>query len=63
MGVNLKSQKGKKRRITESAVTPTYGGFRRDEVDTVAGSAKRIFLWEGIVVKGRSRSGSLCTSM
>ena len=37
------------------AVTPTCGGFRRDELDTVADWGWRIFLWEG-VVQGRSRS-------
>ena len=34
-----------------------YGGFRRSNLDTVADSARRIFLREG-VVQGRSRSGS-----
>ena len=32
---------------TNSAVTPTYGVFRRPKLDTVAGSARRIFLCEG----------------
>jgi len=34
-----------------------YGGFRCDKLDTVPGSAKRIFLFER-VVQGRSKSGS-----
>ena len=43
--VNVKGKKRpKKRRITESAVTPTYDAFRRDELDTVAGWGWRIFL-------------------
>jgi len=53
------SRKGKKRRITESAVTPSYGGFRRYELDTGGGgSARRIFLCENGIVQGRSRSGA-----
>ena len=56
-GVSSSSSRVKKRRITESAVTPTYGGFRRSKLNTVAGSAMRIFLCEG-VVQERSRSGS-----
>jgi len=47
----------KKRFITESATTPTYGDFRRSKLDTVAASAKRIFLCEGFV-QGRPGSGS-----
>ena len=42
------NKKTKKRRSTKSTVTPTYGGFRRDDLDTVAGSARRIFLREGV---------------
>ena len=49
-------KKAKKRRITESTVTPTLSAFRRCELDTVAGWGWRIFLWEG-VVQGRSKSG------
>ena len=37
----------KKGRITGSIVTPTHGGFRRPDLNTVAGSARRIFLCEG----------------
>jgi len=48
------SKKAKKRRFTESTVTQTYGGFRRCELDTVAGWGWRIFLWGG-VVQGRSK--------
>ena len=51
-------KKTKKKRITKSAVTPTYGGFRRLKLDTVAGSAMQIFLCEGIV-QGRSIPGVL----
>jgi len=40
-------KKGKKKVIARSAGTPTYGGFRRYELDTVADSARRIFLGEG----------------
>ena len=52
-----RAKKLKKRRITESTVSPTYGGFRRSKLDTVAGSSKSIFMCEG-VVQGRSRSGA-----
>jgi len=52
------SNKGKKRRIIESAVTSTYGGFRLSKLETAAGSARRIFLSEG-VVQGRSKSRHL----
>ena len=48
--------KKKKRRITESSVTPSYGGFRRSDLNTAAGSARLIFLRKTIV-QGRSRSG------
>jgi len=50
-----RQKKAKKRRITESTVTPTYGGFRRSNLDTVAGWGWRIFLCEG-VVQGRSKT-------
>ena len=54
----MKSKKRqKKRRITESAVTPAHSVFRSSNLDTVAISAKRIFLWEG-VVNGRGRQGA-----
>ena len=53
MGGYRDEQKEKKRQIRELTVTLTYGGFRRDELDTVAGLARRIFLCEG-VVQGRS---------
>ena len=49
-------KKLRKRRITKSAVTPTYGGFRRCELGRGGSWGWRIFLWEG-VVQGRSRSG------
>ena len=50
----------KKRRIAE-VVTPTYGGFRRYELDKVAGSTRRYLLCtRGLFREGRSRSGS-CT--
>ena len=45
----------KKRRTTRSTVTPMYGDFRSSKLETVAGSARRIFLCEG-VVQGRIRS-------
>ena len=48
---------GKKAKNVTSAVTPTYGGFKRSNLNTVAGSAKRIFLPKAIV-QGRSRSGN-----
>jgi len=54
---NVKTQKRKKRRTPKSAVTPTHGGFRRSNLDTVAGSNRRIILRER-VVQGRSRLGS-----
>jgi len=55
--VNVKLEKKlRKRRITKSAVTQTYGGFRRSILDTVVGWGWRIFLWEG-VVQGRSKMG------
>ena len=44
--VITKTMNAKKWRITESAVTPSHGGFRSSEVNTVAISAKRIFLCE-----------------
>jgi len=48
--VNVKTKKkAKKRRITNSTVTQTYGGFTSDELDTVADWGWRIFLWEGVV--------------
>ena len=50
-----RQKKAKKRRITESAVTPTYGGFRRDELDTVADWGWRIFLWKEVVQGGAER--------
>ena len=34
---------------TESTVTPTYVGFRRHKLDTVASSDKRIFWCAGVV--------------
>ena len=40
-----------KAKTSLSAVTPTYGGFRRDGLDTVAGSARRIFLCKGVVAQ------------
>ena len=48
---------GKKAKNVTSAVTPTYGGFKRSNLNTVAGSAKRIFLPKAIV-QGRSSSGA-----
>tara|TARA_B110000305_G_scaffold210858_1_gene244856 strand:- start:71 stop:475 length:405 start_codon:yes stop_codon:yes gene_type:complete len=51
------TKKIKKRRITELAVTQAHSVFKRDELDTVAGLTRRIFLCKG-VVQGRSRSGS-----
>jgi len=55
--IDCVSKKYEKRQITETAVTPTHNAFRRSKLDTVAGSARRVFLCEG-VVQGRSRSGS-----
>ena len=52
-----KTKKTKKRRITKIGRTPTYGGFRHSELDTVANSARRIFLCKG-VVQGLSKSGA-----
>ena len=55
----MKTRKNSKKwQFTESAVTPTHGGFRSCELDTVAGLAKRVFLREG-VVQGRSRLGQI----
>ena len=51
--VNVKTRKKTQKKA--SAVTQTYGGFRRCELDTVAGWGWRIFLWEG-VVQGRSKT-------
>ena len=42
-----KRKKLKKGRITGSTVTPTYGSFRRSDLNTAAGSARRIFLRGG----------------
>jgi len=50
-------KKRQKKANSKSAVTPTYGGFRRNELNTVVDSAKRIFLRKAIV-QGRSTSGS-----
>jgi len=46
------SKNSKKGRSTKSAVTPTHNAFERSNLDTVAVSARRIFLRER-VVQGR----------
>ena len=43
------SRKGRKRRATESPVTPSYRGFRQPDLNTAAGWGWRIFLWEEVV--------------
>mgnify|MGYP006103391881 CR=1 FL=1 len=48
----------KKGRITGSIVTPTHGGFRRPDLNTVAGSARRIFLRKEINKDGPKYSKS-----
>jgi len=54
--VDVKTQKNvKSRRITVSAVTQTHIIFRRYELDTAAGLARRILFWKG-VVQGRSET-------
>ena len=50
-------KKRKKRRTTESLVTPTHGSFRSSKFDTVADLTRLIFLCKEIV-QGRSISGS-----
>ena len=52
------SKKRKKRRFAESAVTPTHSVFVRSELDTVAGSARSIFLSMRFV-QGRSETRHL----
>ena len=52
-------KKAKKRRITNSTVTQTSGGFTSDELDTVADWGWRIFLWEG-VVNGTVQKHAIC---
>ena len=55
----MKRQKLKKGRITGSTVTPSYGGFRRPDLNTAASSARRIFLRKAkAIFQGRSRSGA-----
>jgi len=51
------SEKKSKRVNHLMTVTPTHGGFRRSDLDTVASSARRIFLPKAIV-QGRSSSGA-----
>ena len=54
---NVKTKKAiPKKAITESTVTPTYGGLRRSKLDAVASSTRSIFLCE-VVVQGRYKSG------
>jgi len=48
-------EKFKKMANTETAVTPSYGGFRSSDLDTVAISDMRIFLRRAIV-QGRSKT-------
>ena len=52
------SKKAKKRRNTESAVTPAHGVFRSSNLDTVVGWGWRIFLCD-CVVQGRSKTHHL----
>jgi len=66
--VNVKSKKtlnqGKKGRMTGSTATPTYGGFRRSELDTAAGSDRRIFFVRGKgVLFDEGPKQAICTSM
>ena len=46
----------KKWRITELAVTSTFGSFRCSKLDTVAGSTRRIFRAKGFVQGRRSKT-------
>jgi len=57
------SKKGEKRRMTELAVTPTHNVFKRSNLDTVASSAKRIFLCEGFAKIGPDQGHVHATSM
>ena len=53
--VNVKTKKRKqKRRITKTAVTPTYNAFRHSDSDTVASLVRRIFLCE-VVAQGQDQ--------